>query len=448
MRRAGAQSDQSRVLVYSTILIIGSALLFGLAPALRGGRRDLSGAMKRPMPFARIWRVKLGLREMLVTAQVMLSVVSLACAGLFVRSLQHARTIDPGFSVNGAVALNVDPQLMPGYDSARTRRFYQAVVDRLSRLNGVRVVGRASSIPLDGDGAVRHIFIDDGPSTPERVPAAEFYLSSPGFFDALGIPMLEGHDFAPRDTGRAIEGVVINDALARRLWPHTSAIGKTLRIESPAAPGVRVIGVVRTANYRTIGERPRPALWWNLDRVAISRTTIVVRGDGAETALISAIRAAVTAVDPSIPVIGLAPLRDRVSVAYAAVVSGAAGASAFALIAALLTMSGIYGVVAYAVSQRQREIGVRSALGARPRQLAWLVVARSVSLTAAGLIIGLVIVALVPMGLDRMLYGVTSHDGFTLALTGMLFCTVAAAAAFIPARRAARMEPMRVLRLD
>jgi len=436
----------ARVFAYAALLTLAATLASGLAPALQAARRSVAPGLRGAGPGAGPRRP--GLRELLVVAQVALSVMVLAGAGLFVRSARQARALDPGFAVEGALAFTLDPQLSPAYDSARTRLLYDRVLARLAELPGVRSVGRAASVPLDGNSAVRRVFVAGGTVELERAPVAEYNLSGPGWFRAIGTPIVEGRDFVAADTAAPADVVIVNDVLARRLWPGEPAVGKRLRLESPEGPPLEVVGVARTSKYRALGEAPRPALWRDLDRSPRSRAAVVVRAAGDERALLSAVRAAVREVDPSLPLIGLGTLSERVSVAYAAVDNGAFAALGFGALAVLLAAAGIYGVVSYGVSQRRREIGIRVALGAGRGAVVRLVVGRALGLTLAGSALGLLAALAVPTGIERLLYGVSRADPPALAGAVLLFSAVAALAALLPARRAARLDPMRVLRLE
>jgi len=441
-------TDTTRLIVYSLLTTVGAAVVFGLAPALQTVRHGVGVGLRSAVPFVKRGRARLHLRELVLVAQVALSVIVLTCAALLVRSLREARRIDPGFAMGGAVTFTLDPQLDPAYDAARTRSLYTELTARLARLTGVNIVSRGLFVPLDGNSSVRRVFVDDGPSSLDRVPAAEFNLSSPGYFRAIGTPLVAGHDFEPSDSARREEAVIVNDVLARRLWPGESAIGKSVRLDSPAAPLARVGGVARASKYRSIGEPPRAAIWRDLDRFPRSRTTVIVRTTGDERSLVGPIRGVIREIAPSVPVIGLATLSDHVSLAFTPVVSGAMGGFAFGALALLLTLSGIWGLVSYTVSRRRRELGIRSALGARPVTLVWLAVARSVAITLAGVAVGLATLAVAPMGLNRILYGVSPHDPATLVATTILFSVVGALAALIPALGAARSDPMLALRLE
>jgi predicted permease len=435
-----------RVLLFGMLLMLGTALFFGLAPALQASGRGIASVLReRGSRGGRRWAQ---FREALVVGQALVSALILAAGGLFARSLQHARGMDPGFALDQAWTFTMNPELSPAYDAARTRELYRRVVDHVAMLPGVRSVGRATAIPLDGSGSTLRIFVNGQETGVAAVPVAELNVISPGFLSTLGTPMLAGREFTAADTLPAVGPVIVNEVLARRVSPNESAIGKQLRLNSPGGPLVEVVGIARTSMYRTLGERPRPAIWLNLDRNPRSRTTILVRTSGSAAGLVAPIRRVAHDIDPELPLVDVRSLRSHVSVAYTSVENGAVGALALGALGLLLAATGIYGVTAYAVSQRRREIGIRIALGARGASVVRLVAGRAFGLTAAGALAGGLVVAFVPMGLDTMLHGVAQRDLLTLTIATVLFSTVAGAAAVAAARRSVRDDPMTALRVD
>ena len=439
----------ARVVAFSILLVVVVALVCGLGPAIQAsghsfiaGLKDLGGGAPRGRR----------LRELLVGAQALVSALLLVAGSLFVRSFQHARRMDPGFAIDGAVAFTLHPELSPAYDAARTRGLYARLEESLSGVPGVQSIARAAWLPLDGNaGNVRRVFTPNGPTEPTQVPVAEFNVVTPRYFATIGTPIVEGREFVRADSSTAMEGVIINDVLARRLWPAGSAVGQRLRIESPSNAELEVIGVARASLYRTLGERPRPALWLNLDRNPRSRVTTLIRARGprdSDAALVAPVRGAIAAIDPTLPIVGLGTFRQRVSVAYASIETGAVGALGFGLLALLLAASGVYGLTAYAVAQRRREIGIRMALGATRSAILRLVAGRALTLTLVGAGAGALLAALVPMGLDSLLFGVSRYDPRALAVAIAVFGAVALAAALSAAMRAVGLDPMRVLRLE
>ena len=438
----------SRLLLCGILLTIGATLLFGLGPALQGAGRGVASELKESAGRGGGGRRWARFREGLVVGQALVSALVLVAGGLLVRSLQRARALDTGFTVDSALTFTVDPGLSPQYDPVRTRQFYLRLDEALAALPGVRASARAVSIPLDGSGSARRVLPEGAAMDFATAPVAEFNLITPGFLAALGTPILEGREFARADTAVSEEPAIVNLVLAQRLWPNESALGKRLRLQSPNGPLLVVVGVARASLYRTLGEQPRSALWLSLDRHPRSRTVVLVRSGGSTAGLAAAVHRTVRAIDPSLPVGGIGTLREHVSVAYASVESAAATALAFGGLGLLLAASGIYGIIAYAVSQRRREIGIRMALGARGRSVLRLVAGRALVLTLGGALIGGLVVALVPMGLDSLLHGVARDDLGALMSTTALFGVVAVLAALAAAWRAVRLNPMRVLRLD
>ncbi|HKS07267.1 MAG TPA: ABC transporter permease [Gemmatimonadaceae bacterium] len=437
---------EPRLLMFGVLLTCGAALLFGLGPALQAaGRSFVSGLREAGGRTAAVWT---RFREALVVGQAMVSVLVLVTAGLFARSLQHARTMDVGFPLDGAVALAMHPELTPSYDAARTRDFYRTLNERIAALPGVTSSARAGVIPLDGTTWARRVYIDGGSTDVRTAPVADLNIIAPGFLATLGTPIVEGREFIEADTAAANEVVIVNETLARRLWPDQSAIGKIVRVESPTGRKAEIIGVARNATYRTLGERPRSAMWMSLDRNPRSRTTTLVRTNGSEAGLIAAIGGAVRAIDPALPVVGLRTLRQHLAVSYVSVETGAVGAAGFGVLALLLAASGVFGLTAYTVSQRRREIGIRVALGARRASVMKLVAGRALILTLSGALSGALIASFVPMGFDAMLFGVAQFDITALTAGTALFGVIGVIAALVAARRAVRLDPAHVLRLD
>ena len=434
----------TRMWLYSIAVTAGAAILFGLGPALQAARRSVMAGLRGATAGRVMWpRV----REWLVVGQVAVSVMVLATAGVLVRGVNAARIIDPGFPLDGAVVFTLDPRLSPAYDVERTQRLYERLNETLKAKSGIVRVGRAVSIPLDGNSMSRRVFTEGGPFDLQTAPTAEYGLSAPGFFAALGTPIIQGREFTRYDTALAVEPVVINDVLARRLFPGEPALGRQIRLESVAGP-LEVIGIVRAGKYRTVGEAPRNAVWRNLDRAPSLHATTVVRTTMSDVATMAAIRDAVREIDPTLPILGLATLRERVSLSYLTVESGAMGAAGFGALALILVASGIYGIIAYTISQRRREIGIRVALGARGTTVLRLVTGRVLMVVGVGTTIGLLAAIFAPLGLDQMLFGVSRFDIHAMGAAVVLFAMVALVAAAIPAWRVLRASPVQALRLD
>jgi predicted permease len=368
-------------------------------------------------------------------------------AGLFTRSLGAARRIDVGFETRRTLGFSIDPSLLVGYDRERVAALYRRIVTDLEALPGVQSVARASSIPLDGNSAAMRVLA--GEATPaSRAVVADHFVVSPNYFATLGMAIVAGRAFSPADTA-GVERVLVNETLARRLWPDsTVALGEQVWLDSIGGARVEVIGVVRSHASRQLGDPPRALLWRSLERNRVARTTVIVRADEHPERLIAAVRQRMQALAPDLPVVGLRPLDQYVALAYSAARGGAAGASALGIVASLLAAAGIFGVVAYTVSQRTREMGIRMALGARTSQLVALMLRSGLRPTAIGIVAGLGLTMAIPRGMAAILYGISPHDPTVLVGASVFLLVVATVAALIPAWRGARVDPRRALQVD
>ncbi len=438
-------SLDARSLAFTAVVAVAAAVAFGLAPLLHAWSPDLArmfrGVPNQPRPGTH------RSRQALVVAQVATSVVILAVAGLFARSLGAARRVDVGFDTRHTVAFAVDPSLLVAYDGERVRALYRRIVADLEALPGVRSVARASSIPLDGNTATMRVLAGEA-SPASRAIVADNFVVSAGYFSTLGMTIVAGRAFGRADTA-GIERVLVNETLARRLWPDSMApIGQQLWLDSTGGTRVEVIGVVRSHASRQLGDRPRALLWRSLERNRVWRTTVIVRADGQPASVIAAVRQRMQAIAPDLPVVGLRPLEQHIALAYSAAQGGAAGASVLGIVASLLAAAGIFGVVAYTVSQRTREMGIRVALGARTSQLVGLMVRSGLRPAVIGILAGLGLTMTIPRRMAAILYGISPHDPAVLLGASAFFLVVATVAALVPAWRGARVDPRRALQVD
>ena len=434
-----------RSLAVTVGIALASALLFGLAPLLHALSPDLArmfrGAPDHHKPAAN------RSRQALVVVQVATSVVVLAVAGLFARSLDAARRIDVGFDTRSAIAFAVDPSLLVGYDQSRIDELYRRIKASLGELPGVESVARASSIPLDGTTSTARVFAGEATPTSKALVADVFFVS-PSYFGTLGMAVVEGRAFGPADT-TGVERVLVNETLARRLWPDgTVREGQRIWLDSLGGSRVEVMGVVRSHVSRQLGDRPRGLVWRSLERNRLWRTTVIVRATGDAERLIPGVRRTMQTLAPDLAVVGLRPLREHIALAYSAAESAAIGGSVLGVVASLLAAAGIFGVVAYTVSRRAREMGIRSALGARTSHLIGLMVRSGLRPTGIGILAGLGLALAMPSSMSRILYGVSPRDPVVLVGASALFFVVSIVAAFIPAWRGARVDPRRALQLD
>lgn len=434
----------SRVLLLAIVLAVLTTLLCCLAPALHGTRGDLLSSLKLSQTTA---STRSRLRSAFVVAQVASSVLLLVVAGLFLRSLGRVNTIDLGMDTKNVLLMSMDTQTR-GYSQERALQFYGRLLDRVAATPGVRAASLADIVPLTlNDNGMRAPGPD--PSVPPQ--RVSFNAVSPGLFATLGITLLEGRDFDTRDTERSPRVAILNEALARRWFGSRSAIGQ--RLSRPGPPGspateYEVIGVAGNASYQRIGEEQLFFAYFPLTQMFTPAPTLMVRTAGAPTSMAPAIRAAVRSLDDGLPVFGVNTLEAASLVTLlpsrlAAGVSGTLGA-----LVLVLSTVGLYGVVAFMVRQRRREIGIRMSLGATTRDVAGLFVRQSVRWAAIGLAIGVALAAAATRVIGGFLFGISPLDAPTFAGAIALLLIVTCAASYAPARRAASLNPVEALRAE
>lgn len=439
----------ARVLAFTAALALVTGVIFGLAPALEASRTDVAKSIKDETVPAGAGR-RFSLRKALVMAQVALSVLSLVAAGLVIRSLGEASRIAPGFDTAHVATLDVNLG-REGYTPERGQVFYRDLVARAEALPGVTSAAVAESLPLGGVNFQRSVFLDQQDTTGRDRKLVGVNYLTPGFFTTAGIPLREGRDFDSRDDTGAPLVAIVNETLARQLWPGRRAIGERFRFFGDDA-ATEVIGIAADSKINDLAEAPTPIIYSPLRQTYAPAASLLVRTDAGAATLVPAIRQVVAQLDPSLSVLNAGTLADQVRRSLDGPRTTATMLSAFGALALLLAAIGIYGVTSFTVSQRTRELGVRMALGARPIEVLRLVLGQSMTVVTIGLGLGLALaVALVLVlksGLSAFLVNVPAVDPLTFAGTAFVLALVAAAACLIPARRASRIDPLRALRQD
>ena len=437
-----------RVVAFSSLLAVGTALLCGLLPAIETARVDLL-AVFRTDPAARGSR-RLRLRHAFVVVQMAMSVLLLAVALLLGRSLTRAAVIDPGFRVEGVEAARLDLQLA-GYDDTRGAAFAADLLERVSQLRGVDSVATSRAIPLGLSGfGLGPLRLPGQSFDPRTAIFPDWGTATPKYFDTLRIPLVSGRAFLDSDRGGAPEVVIINETLARRLFGGQDPIGKTVVHQSGPPPGqsrtLQVVGVARDGKYRTLGEEPRAFVYVPAAQQYNSGFWLLARTSGPN--VLPTMLATIRSMDVNVPVLQGGTLADLTAFSLLPHRLAAWIAASVGLVALLLAMIGVYGLTAHAVAQRRREIGIRMALGALRGQVLRMTVRRSFLLTTIGSVIGLVIAAGVAQALTSFLYGISPVDPLSFAGAAVLLGTVALVASAIPASRAASVNPVDALRAE
>jgi putative ABC transport system permease protein len=432
-----------RVLAFGIAASLLTGVLFGLAPALQASRASLHDLLRSGARVAGAG----GLRRALIVASVAMAMLLLVGAGLVGGSFLRLMRVDPGFRADGVLTASLS---LTGerYDEAAQRvAFYADVMRRLASIPGVTAVGATNIAPFSGGSTAI-------PFTPEgRAPAAGEYLQAnwrsvtPGYFAALRLPLRRGRLIAETDAESAPPIVVISETMARRIWPGEDPVGKQIRPQGNKNLWT-VVGVVGDIRDQTLEQEPEPVMYLSYQQVAWPSMWLLVRTAGNPMSVANAVRREIWAVDKTLPVANVQPLSQLVTDVAAQPRLTMLVFALFAAAALTLAVVGVYGIVAYGVTQRTRELGVRLALGARPAQIVGLVVRHGVGLAALGIAIGLGTAYALSRYLASILFGVRPTDALTYAGVALVLAACAALASLIPARTAARLDPVLALRGD
>jgi predicted permease len=440
---ASAVRPDAKVLGLTTGLAILTTLIFALAPALTATRFELLPSLKDEGLTATSGAGRRRLRGAFVVAQIAVSLTLLITAGLFLQSMSKALDVDPGFEAAGAATLSVDPALQ-GYTPERQDVFVRALLAAASELPGVTAATVTSVVPLSGRLTGTEAVADDSTNR----SSVAFSSVAPRYFAAMGIDLVRGRDFGPADRAGAPPVVIVNETLARRLWPDGDAIGKRLRPDDRGEPWREVIGIARDGKYGELLERPRGAMYLPVAQNPASPLTLVARTSGDVSELMRGLTGAAQRLDGDMPLFRGQTLEDTIRRVVDKQRAAASLIGVFGAIALLLAAIGIYGVASHAVSLRTREIGIRMSLGARAADVLRMFVRETFTLAVIGVGLGLALSAAASQLLTGFIFGLSPTDAMTFAAAAVVICVVAISASYLPARRAARVDPLRALRHD
>ncbi len=421
---------------------LATGVLFGLAPALAASRTDVREALGEGSRGA-VGAGGRGMRGALVIAQTALAVVLLAGAGLLIRSLWNLTHVDPGFSSESVLTVSVSTPAELTLDDARRGAYRKDILERIASLPGVLAVGGSKTVPLHGGGEPYELGIAGRPDP--VVPASGVLIVTPGYFRALGIPLVRGRAFTDADEARGSPVLVVNQAFMRTYLGKRDAVGEVLRIGETELP---IIGVVGDVRIDGIAREPAPAVYAPAFLLPRSSMKLFIRTASDPLQMAAAVRRAIGDVNPNQPVSDIATMQQVVAHTVARPRFFTVLLGGFAGLAIVLAALGIYGVIAYSVSRRRSEIGIRMALGARAGNVLGMIVAQGIAPALIGLGVGIAVALLLARTLSSLLYGVAALDPVTFGAVAVVLVMVALLAAFAPARRAARTEPMAVLRAD
>jgi predicted permease len=433
------------VFAFTLGLTVITTLLFGLAPTLHASKQDLVTAMKDNTPTIGRGTRKVNLRHALVVLQVALSMVALISAGLFVRTVREAYKADPGFDPHGVLLASFDP-FLSGYDESRGREFYRRLVERVSAVPGIQSATVARRLPLTAGGiAFATVAIDGYAPAKDEDMRLNYETVGPQYFQTMRIPLVRGRDFNERDQEGAPGVVIINETMARHYWPGGDALGRRLKL---AKDWLEIVGIAKDVKNRSLREAPQPFLYLPLLQDYRSNMILVARTVIEPEKLSQSIRTEVAALDPEIPIFDFKTLEEHVGISLFLQRMAATLLSIFGLLALSLAAIGLYGVMAYSVSQRTRELGIRISVGAERRDIFKLILVQGLAISVVGLLAGLVAALAVTRLTANLLYGVSATDPVTFIVIGLLLLCITLLACYFPARRATKIDPMIALRVE
>ncbi|MBI1898689.1 MAG: ABC transporter permease [Acidobacteria bacterium] len=436
------------VLTFALLLSVATGVLFGMIPAAQASGVNMTAALKADSLKVAAGLRGIALRDALVIAQVALSALLLAGAGLFLRTVENARAEDVTLDPGKVLVANLDPTLS-GYDAQRRQVFYSQLLDRVKALPGVAGAALIELVPLGGFRGGTEIIVpageNRGGSTRVQV---DYNAASPGYFETVGLPLVRGRAFTEHDRKGAPGVAVINEVMAGRFWPGLDPSGRRFSLTWREGGEVEVVGVVRDGKFRNFRDSHRPCFYVPLAQHGSSRMSLEVRSTGDPMNLVAAIRGEVRALDAAMPVtdfLTLQSIREQGMSQERLIASLLTG---FGVLALVLAAIGVYGVTSFSVIQRTREIGIRMALGAKAGQVAGTVLRRSAALALSGLAIGWLGALALGRLIAGLLYGVSAADPAIFAIISSVLLAVAMLAAYFPARRAASVDPMTALRYE
>jgi putative ABC transport system permease protein len=440
------------VLGFTLLISLVTGVFFGLAPALQSSKTDLATALKEGGRAATNGRSGKRLRNALVVAEMALALILLAGAGLLLNTFWNLRQINPGFDAKNVVSFRISLPYSK-YKPPQVGEFYKQLQTRLQSITGVESVSAVFPLPMSGETSPPLDFeIEGRPMPANERPNCDGRSMQPGYFDTLGIRLVKGRDFTERDSADAPPVAIINETLARRHFPNEDPIGKRIRLIFPMSetplPFREIVGVFGDVKQRKVSEETRPEIYAPFAQGPFPEMYLAVKTSHSPSGLIGAVNSEVHALDKDQPIYDIKTLEQRLGASFAQQRFSAALLTLFAALALILTAVGLYGVISYSVAQRTHEIGLRVALGAQQSTVLKLIVGEGVKLALIGVVIGFLATLGLKQLVEGLLFGVKASDPLTFAVIASIQVLVSLVACYLPARRAAKVDPMVALRGD
>jgi putative ABC transport system permease protein len=442
-------------LLFTLGLALFAGVIFGLAPALQTAKLDLRAMLNEATRGSTGGVRHQRVRNVLVVTEVALAILLLIGAGLLLRSFERLQNVQPGFEPENLLVADVplSPQAYP--QSPERMAFFDRLLERARALPGVRSAGGAVALPVSGTAGVLHFNIEGrAPKSPRDFIVIGYRPVSPGYLQTLGVPLAQGRLLTDADTERGPFVVVVNQAMVRRYFPDGSAMGKHVQIGATPTnqiPFMEIVGIVGDVK-QSLATDPQAEMYLPIRQadamLPIFSLSIVLRTQGDPRTEISSLRSAIHDLDPNQPVEKIRTMQENISSSVTEPRFRTVLLGIFAMSALLLSVIGLYGLMAYSVSQRVHEIGIRMTLGAQKRDVMWMIVGQGMLLTLLGVGIGSAAAVLLTKLLARFLYGVSATDPVTFAAVSLVLLVVALLACYLPARRATKVDPMIALRYE
>jgi predicted permease len=439
-----------RVFAYALFAALFTSLVAGIWPAWRASRADVSKVLHDGGRAGSGGVARQRIRSVLVTAQVAGSLMLLIVTGLFVRNLQNVHGMELGFDPEGLVNVTMDPHEI-GYDQTRTKEFYRQLEERARALPGAQSVAMAYSVPMGNYMDGNPIYVEGHPLPPgSQAPQMVFNRVTPTYFETMKTPILRGRAFTRSDDENAQAVAIVNETMAKKFWPNEDPIGKRFSTKGDAGPFIQVVGETGKGKYIFIGESPMPAYYVPIAQDFSSTRVLEVRSSGDPESMIPALQQEIHRLAPDLPIFNAETMKDSLGGANGFFIfrRGAELGAMMGILGTILAVVGVYGVVSFAASQRTREIGIRMALGAGRKEILVMIVKQGLGLVLSGVAFGLVAAWLLTRGMGNLLVGVSASDPVTFTGSTILLAAVALLACWIPARRAAALDPLDALRYE
>ena len=439
-------SFDSHVLFFTLSVALLTAVVIGLVPAIKSAKPNLIEVLKVGGRGGTVGWTRSPFRSLLVVTEIALALVALVGAGLFIRSMQNAQRIDPGFESKNLFVFAFDLGALH-YEEGRAQQYFRTAIDRAKTSPGIESATIASNFPLGG-GLARTVFPEgQNEASGYRGTLTQLDDIAPNFFETLGIPLLLGRGFTDADRKDTKQVAIVSEAMAKQFWPNENAVGKRFHFFGEETLR-EVVGVARNTVVNVIGEEPQPLAYLPLTQDYAPAVTMQVRTKSQPQAVIAEVRSQVQSLDTNLALTNLNTIGELIDQGLWAPRMGAVLLTGFGAVALLLAVVGVYGVLSYSVNQQAREIGIRMAMGAQSGRILRLVVGQGMRLAIVGLVLGTLIALAATRVLSSLLFGVSAHDPLIFGGVSLILATAAILACYIPARRATKVDPTIALRYE